>query len=105
MQLIYVSAGHFIAGSRSEGAGGASERLPSMPTFRIFYFRHSVLDHTEEVEAPNVIDAATRASGTSPDLKAEIWSDKGRVGIIGTSRDAAHRHFDFLRKARPRLPT
>ena len=75
-----------------------------MPSFRIFYFRHSLLDHAEEVEVSDVLDAVRRASAKAPDLKAEIWSDKGKVGIIGASRDAAHHHVQFMPRGRPRLP-
>lgn len=75
-----------------------------VPSFRIFYFRHSVLDHVEEFEVGDVLDAVRKASGNAPDLKAEIWSDKGKVGIIGTSRDPAHHHVQFVPCGRPRLP-
>lgn len=59
-----------------------------MPTFRIFYFRHNILDHTEEVDVPSVVDAIQKAAGKRPELKAEIWSAKGKVGIVGRSRTA-----------------
>jgi hypothetical protein len=90
---------------RGEGAAARQMRCVVMPTFRIFYFRHNVLDHAEEVEAPSVVDAAARVSGNPPDLEAEIWSDKGRVGIIGASRDAAHQVVEFLPKSYPRMPS
>ena len=57
-----------------------------MPTFRIFYFRASVLDHAEEVEARDVLGAVSQAAGKPQYLKAEIWSDKGKVGIIGPAK-------------------
>ena len=57
-----------------------------MARFRIFYFQDSVLDHAEQVERPDVLEAVRRASRKSPELKAEVWSDKGKVGIIGRAR-------------------
>jgi hypothetical protein len=80
------------------------KRCANMPSFRIFYFRQAVLDHAEEVEAGDLVGAVRRASGKAPDLKAEIWSEKGKVGIIGTSRDPAHYNIDFAPRAKPRLP-
>jgi hypothetical protein len=74
-----------------------------MPTFRIFYFRHNVLDDAEEVEARDVLEAVEKATMKRPEAKAEIWSDKGKVGIIGMSRDAAEHHIEFVPK--PQLPT
>jgi hypothetical protein len=71
-----------------------------LPSFRIFYFRQAVLDHVEEVEVRDVVDAARRASGEAPDLKAEIWSDKGKVGIIGASRNPVDHHIEFVPRGR-----
>jgi hypothetical protein len=62
-----------------------------VPRFRIFYFHDSVLDHAEEVEAGSVVDAVATTKGKPPQVRAEIWSDKGRVGIVGASRVAMHR--------------
>lgn len=61
-----------------------------MPKFRIFYFRQSQLDHAEEVDVPDVLAAIERATAQPPYLKAEIWSEKGKVGIIGASRTLVH---------------
>ena len=68
--------------------------------FRIFYFRHNVLDHAEEVEGRHVLDAIEKTAGKPSDLTAEIWSEKGKVGIIGRSRGVATHHIDFV----PRPP-
>ncbi len=52
-----------------------------MQPFRILYFRQSVLKRAETVEGDllEVIDQATdhRSQDT-----AEIWSDRGKVGIV-----------------------
>jgi hypothetical protein len=58
--------------------------------FRIFYFKDSVLDQAEEIDARDVIEAIERASGKPPEVRAEIWSRKGRVGIIGAAKGVAH---------------
>ena len=53
-----------------------------MQTFRILYFRESVLDHSEEVFARDVVEAVEQVTGTPPQLSAEIWSEQGKVGIV-----------------------
>lgn len=62
-----------------------------METFQILYFRESVLEDTETIEALDLLEAIERASGRPPDLRAEIWSEKGKVGIVGPSMDSAVR--------------
>lgn len=74
-----------------------------MPAFRIFYFRHSVLDSAEEVEACDLLQAIQKVSGKPADLRAEIWSDKGKVGIVGPTRGAGKRYIDFITTRKPRL--
>jgi hypothetical protein len=69
----------------------APKRFAPVAKFRIFYFRDSMLDHAEEVEARSVVDAVATIAGKPPEVRAEIWSDSGRVGIIGPSRGAMHR--------------
>jgi hypothetical protein len=56
-----------------------------MQTFRILYFRESVLEHSEEIEVRDVLDAIEKASRKPPDLRAEVWSGNGRVGEIDPS--------------------
>lgn len=56
-----------------------------MQRFRILYFRESVMDHADEVEARDILEAIEKASGKPPHLRAEIWSERGRVAEIGTS--------------------
>lgn len=57
-----------------------------MQTFRILYFRESMLEHAEEVRVRDVLEAIEKAAGKPGHLRAEIWSSKGRVGEIGTVR-------------------
>ena len=57
-----------------------------METFRLLFFRGSLLERAEEVRAANVLDAIHGAFGNPPDIRVEIWSDKGRVGLIGRVR-------------------
>ena len=59
-----------------------------METFRILYFRESVLEHAEEVEVRDVLEAIDKACGKPTDFTAEVWSEKGRVGIVGPAPDA-----------------
>jgi hypothetical protein len=55
-----------------------------MPSFRIFYFRHNVLQHAEEHELRDILDAIEKASLKDPEVKAEIWSGNRRIGVIGS---------------------
>lgn len=56
-----------------------------MPLFRIYYFRDNVLEHGDEVELCSVLEAIEKAADADPAMRAEIWSAKGRVGIVGPS--------------------
>jgi len=56
-----------------------------MPRFQILYLRENVLDHTEEVDVRDLLDAIDRAMTKAPALTAEIRSDGGRVGLVGPS--------------------
>ncbi len=58
-----------------------------MPTFQILYLRENVLDHSEEVQAGDLLDAIDQAMTKERDLTAEIRSDGARVGLIGPSFD------------------
>lgn len=78
-------------------------RWNRMPAFRIFYFRHSVLESAEEVEARDLLAAIQKVSGKPADLRAEIWSDKGKVGIVGPTRGAGKHYIDFVPTRKPRL--
>jgi hypothetical protein len=56
-----------------------------MPTFQILYFRESVLEHADEVEARDVLEAVTKTVERPNDLRVEIWSEHRRVAQIGPS--------------------
>jgi hypothetical protein len=57
-----------------------------MQTFRLLYFRESILENAEEVRARDLLEAVEKAAGQPPDVRVEVWSDHRRVGIIGPSR-------------------
>jgi len=56
-----------------------------MPRFQILYLRENVLDHTEEVDVRDLLDAIDRAMTKAPSLTAEIRRHGGRVGLVGPS--------------------
>jgi hypothetical protein len=56
-----------------------------MPIFQILYFRESVLEHADELEARDVLEAVEKSAGRSSDLRVEIWSNHRRVALIGPS--------------------
>ena len=62
-----------------------ANRFLRMPTFQIRYLRESVLDHSEEVELRDLLEAIDRALTKAPDLTAEIRCDGTRVGLVGAS--------------------
>ena len=62
-----------------------ANRFLRMPTFQILYLRESVLDHSEEVELRDLLEAIDRAMTKAPDLTAEIRCDGTRVGLVGAS--------------------
>jgi hypothetical protein len=59
--------------------------LSNVQTFQLLYFRESILENAEEVRVRDVLEAVERASGKPSDMRVEVWSDKGRVGLIGTA--------------------
>jgi hypothetical protein len=54
-----------------------------MQTFRLLYFRESLLENAKEVRVRDVVEAVERASGQLPDVRVEVWSEHRRVAIIG----------------------
>jgi hypothetical protein len=54
-------------------------------TFRLLYFRESLLENAEEVCVQNLLEAVEKASGQPPDVRVEVWVEHRRVGIIGRS--------------------
>jgi hypothetical protein len=57
-----------------------------METFRLLFFRGSLLERAEEVRADNVVEAIQGVFGSPPEISVEVWSEKGRIGIIGKAR-------------------
>lgn len=56
-------------------------------SFRILYLRDHVLQSSELLTEADLLDAIDRASEKVHGTTAEVWSDRGKVGIIdGTSR-------------------
>jgi hypothetical protein len=56
-----------------------------METFRLLYLRESILLQAQEVQGRDVLEALELAAGQPPDVRVEVWSEKGRVGIIRPS--------------------
>jgi hypothetical protein len=59
-----------------------------MPTFHILYLRDNVLDHSEEIELRDLLDAIDIAMAKAPELTAEIRCNGTRVGIVGPCPDS-----------------
>ena len=72
----------------------SASRFQQMPTFQILYLRESVLDHSEEVDLRDLLEAIDRAMTKAPDLTAEIRCDGARIGLVGASPNG-----DALRSA------
>lgn len=53
-----------------------------MPTYRLLLFRGSRLDHWEEFEAEDHLDAVRMASGRSRDKLTELWLGSSRIAVF-----------------------
>jgi hypothetical protein len=62
-----------------------------MPTFRILYLRQSKLEHAETLSGLDLLDAIDKASDRVGPETAEIWSDRGKVGMIAPLPRRSHR--------------
>ena len=60
----------------------------TVQTFRLIYFRDNVLQYAELVHVRDVLEAIEKASGKPPELRVEVWSERGRVGLLGVSPTA-----------------
>lgn len=70
----------------SGGALLSPDCCSRMETFRILYFRESVLEHTEEVRVRDMLEAIEKATvGKPPQIRAEVWSTRGRLAEIGVA--------------------
>jgi hypothetical protein len=56
-----------------------------MQTYRLLYLRDARLEDIREVQARDLVEAIGKAAGQPPDVRVEVWSDKGRVGVVRTS--------------------
>jgi hypothetical protein len=56
-----------------------------MQTFRLLYFRESLLEDAQEVRVRDVLEAIEQAGGQPPDVRIEVWSGHRRVGLIGAA--------------------
>jgi prepilin-type processing-associated H-X9-DG protein len=54
-----------------------------MQKFNILYFDGSVLEHSAEVQAIDVLDAIDQASCKPKHLRVEIWLGNRRVAELG----------------------
>lgn len=62
-----------------------------MPTFRLIYFRASLLDHAETIEAPDALSAIHEAAARPSEGLVELWSDNGK---LATFRPAIRHRFE-----------
>jgi hypothetical protein len=72
---------------RVEGAAlcGGWIVVAAVQTYRLLYFRDALLEDAQEVQARDLLEAIGKAAGQPPDVRVEVWSDKGRVGVLRTS--------------------
>ena len=56
-----------------------------MQTFQILYLRQNVLEQSETVEVDDILEAIDHALARTPQLTAEIWTEKGKVAVLGAS--------------------
>lgn len=61
-----------------------------MAEYRIFYFWEGVLQDSELLDSPDLIEAVRHASRHSPHLRAEIWSRQERLAVIRPSAVMSH---------------
>lgn len=54
-----------------------------MTTFRLLYFRDSLLQGAEEIRARDVVAAVEKIAAQPADVRIEVWSATGRVAVIG----------------------
>jgi hypothetical protein len=56
--------------------------------FRVLYFRKSVLEHAEELQARDVLEAIEKASSRPSHFRVELWDEERRADEIGPSPTA-----------------
>ncbi len=50
--------------------------------YRILYFRSSVLEDWELLQADDLMAALQTASAKAPDLTVELWSDRKKIAVF-----------------------
>jgi hypothetical protein len=53
-----------------------------MIAYRLLYFRSSVLEDWESLEAETLLEALQAASARGSDLTVELWSERKKVAIF-----------------------
>ena len=53
-----------------------------MIAYRLLYFRSSVLEDWELLEADSVMEALQTASARAPELRVELWAEQKRVAVF-----------------------
>ena len=62
-----------------------------MPAFRLIYFRASLLDRSETIDAPSALAAIEEAARRPSHDVVELWSDDGK---LATFRPATRHGYD-----------
>lgn len=73
----------FVPLQAGRDAGGVA-----MSTYRILYFRSSVLEDWEVLDTDDLMQALQTASARAPDLTVELWSERKKVAVFRP----VHRH-------------
>ena len=71
-----------------------------MQKFRVLYLRHNKLEHSESLTGLDLLEVIEKASKRVPDLSAEIWSERGKVGIVEPRRSKVSASADTPNLAR-----
>jgi hypothetical protein len=53
-----------------------------MTSYRILYFRSSVLEDWQLLEAETLMEALQIASSSAPDLTVELWNERKKVAVF-----------------------
>jgi hypothetical protein len=59
-----------------------------MIAYRVLYFRSSVLEDWETLEAETLLEALQAASSRAPDLTVELWGARKKIAVFRP----VHRH-------------
>ncbi len=53
-----------------------------MMAYRLLFFRSSVLEDWELLEADDLMHALQTASARAPDLTVELWSERKKIAVF-----------------------